>query len=75
MPDAVHPGNPPQLVRSFQLYIDASASAIPDKVGNSLIDFIKRHFVNISGKAELLVSMNNIRQRADEIILAELIYG
>ena len=23
MPDAVHPGNPPQLVRSFQLFIDA----------------------------------------------------
>ena len=29
----------------------------PNKVGNSLIDFIKQHLVNISGKAELLVGM------------------
>ena len=64
----------PNWSEAFSFSLMPSASANPDKVGNSLIDFIKRHFVNISGKAELLVSMNNIRQRADEIILAELIY-
>ena len=28
VPDAVHPGNPPQLIRSFQLFIDVNVKQL-----------------------------------------------